>query len=182
LKKNNMSQKIKWSIDPTHTEIGFKVRHMMFTNVSGKFGKYQSTIETESDDFTNAMVEFTADIDSLSTGNTERDQHLLSPDFFDAARFPTLDFTAASFEKLDDGDFKLAGDLTMHGVTKPISLAVEFSGLLKDPWGNSKVAFTVTGKIHRKDWGLVWNAALESGGVLVSDDVSIHAEIQLIKQ
>ncbi len=177
-----MSPKTKWAIDPTHTEIGFKVKHMMFTNVSGKIGKYDSVIETNGDDFTGAIVEFTGDTDSITTGTADRDAHILSPDFFDAAKYPKISFTATSFKKLDEGDFEITGDLTLHGETKPVTLAADFGGLMKDPWGNIKAAFSLSGKINRKDWGLVWNAALETGGVLVSDEVRILAEVQLVKQ
>jgi polyisoprenoid-binding protein YceI len=177
-----MSPKTKWAIDPTHTEIGFKVKHMMFTNVSGKIGKYDSVIETMGDDFTGAVVEFTAETDSITTGTKDRDAHLLSPDFFDAAQFPKLNFIATSFEKLDEGDFEIKGDLTLHGQTKPVKLSADFGGLMKDPWGNIKAAFSITGKLNRKDWGLNWNAALEAGGVLVSEEVKIIAEVQLIKE
>jgi polyisoprenoid-binding protein YceI len=177
-----MSQTTKWAIDPTHTEIGFKVKHMMFTNVSGKINKYDAVIETNGDEFTGAVVKFTGDTNSISTANADRDAHLLSADFFDAAKFPSIDFTAAAFTKLSEGEYQLNGQLTLHGETKPVSLAAEFGGLMKDPWGNIKAAFSITGKINRKDWGLTWNAALETGGVLVSDEVRIIAEVQLIKQ
>ncbi len=177
-----MSQKTKWAIDPTHTEIGFKVKHMMFTNVSGKLLKYDAVVETDGDDFTNAVIEFNAVVDSITTGSADRDAHLLSADFFDAAQFPTLTFKAASLSKLDEGDFELKGDLTIHGITSPVKLIAEFGGLIKDPWGNIKAGFSITGKINRKDFGLTWNAALETGGVLVSEEVKIIAEVQLIKQ
>ena len=177
-----MSQKTAWAIDPVHSEIGFKVKHMMFTNVSGKIAKYDATIETDGDEFNNAVIEFSADADSITTANADRDAHLLSPDFFDVTQFPKLSFKAASFAKLDDTDFELTGDLTLHGITKPIKLATEFGGLMKDPWGNIKAAFSINGKINRKDFGLTWNAALETGGVLVSDEVKIIADVQLVKQ
>ncbi|GAB2825668.1 YceI family protein [Ferruginibacter profundus] len=177
-----MSQKTKWAIDPTHSEIGFKVKHMMFTNVSGKIVKYDATVETDGDEFTNAVIDFSADVDSVTTGNADRDAHLLSPDFFDATQFPKMNFVATSLVKVDDADFELTGDLTLHGVTKSVKLAVEFGGLMKDPWGNIKAGFNISGKINRKDFGLTWNAALETGGVLVSEEVRIIAEVQLIKQ
>jgi len=177
-----MSQKTKWTIDPAHTEIGFKVKHMMITNVTGKITKYNATIETDGDEFTNTAIDFTAAIDSLTTGNADRDKHLLSPDFFDALQYPDLKFAGVSLTKVDEGDFELKGNLTIHGVTKLINFDAEFGGLMKDPWGNIKAAFSVTGKINRKDFGLTWNAALETGGVLVSEEVKIIAEIQLIKQ
>ena len=177
-----MSQQTKWAIDPTHTEIGFKVKHMMFTNVSGKIATYTATIATDGDNFSNAVIDFTADTDSITTGNADRDAHLLSPDFFDATQFPKLNFTATSLTKVDDAEFELTGNLTIHGVTKTVKLAAEFGGLMKDPWGNIKAGFNISGKINRKDFGLTWNAALETGGVLVSDEVRIIAEVQLIKQ
>ncbi|MEO6315236.1 MAG: YceI family protein [Chitinophagaceae bacterium] len=177
-----MSQKTKWLIDAAHSEIGFKVKHMMFTNVSGKITKYEALVETNDDDFTEAMIEFTGDTDAITTGAADRDAHLLSPDFFDAEKFPKIYFNATSIKKMDEGDFQITGDLTMHGQAKPIVLTAEYGGLMKDPWGNIKAAFSITGKINRRDWGLTWNAALEAGGVLVSDEVQIIAEIQLIKQ
>jgi polyisoprenoid-binding protein YceI len=170
----------KWAIDPTHSEIGFKVKHMMFTNVSGKFGTYDATISTEDDDFENANIEFSADISSINTNNTDRDNHLVSGDFFDAEAYPKLTFKATSFTQKGD-DYELTGDLTLKGVTKPITLSTEFSGLMKDPWGNTKAGLNISGKINRKDWGLNYNAALETGGVLISEEVRLNIELQLIK-
>jgi len=172
----------KWVIDPTHSEIGFKVKHMMFTNVSGKFQKFDASIETEGDDFEGAKIHFSGEIDSVSTGNADRDGHLLSADFFDAAQFPTITFESTSFTKVDEGDFELIGNLTLHGQTKSVKLAAEYSGQMKDPWGNTKAGFALSGKINRKDWGLNWNSALETGGVLVSEEVRLAVELQFIKQ
>ncbi|MFV8342374.1 YceI family protein [Flavobacterium sp. XS2P39] len=172
----------KWVIDPTHSEIGFKVKHMMFTNVSGKFLKFDASIEAEDNDFENAKIEFTGAIDSITTGNADRDTHLLSPDFFDAAQFPEIKFNATSFIKINEGEYELVGDLTLHGVTKSVKLAAEYGGLMKDPWGNTKMALSLEGKINRKDWGLNWNSALETGGVLVSEEVRLHIELQFVKQ
>jgi polyisoprenoid-binding protein YceI len=171
----------KWAIDPTHSEIGFKVKHMMFTTISGKFSKFEASIESEDTDFENAKIEFAGAIDSISTGNADRDTHLLSPDFFDAAQFPEIKFAATSFTKINEGEYELIGDLTMHGVTKSVKLPAEFSGLMKDPWGNTKLAFSLDGKINRKDWGLTWNSALETGGVLVGEEVRLNIELQFIK-
>ncbi|HQE33949.1 MAG TPA: YceI family protein [Flavobacterium alvei] len=170
----------KWAIDPTHSEIGFKVKHMMFTNVSGKFGTYDAIITTEDDNFENASFEFSADIDSISTNNTDRDNHLKSGDFFDAENHPKLTFKATSFAK-DGDDYELTGDLTLRGVTKSVKFPTEFSGLMKDPWGNTKAGLNILGKINRKDWGLNWNSALETGGVLVGEEVKMNIELQLIK-
>ena len=172
----------KWLIDPTHSEIGFKVKHMMFTNVSGSFQKYTASIETEGDEFENAKIEFSGDIDSITTGNSDRDTHLLSADFFDAEQFPKITFESTSFKKINPADFELKGNLTLHGVTKPITLETEFSGLMKDPWGNTKAGLILNGKINRKEWNLNWNSALETGGVLVGEEVKLNIELQFIKQ
>lgn len=177
-----MSQNTKWAIDPTHSEIGFKVKHMMFTNVSGKISQYEATIETNGDEFGGANISFSGEASSITTGNPDRDTHLQSADFFDAAQYPQVEFKAASFSKAENETYSLAGDLTLHGITRPVTLSVKYGGLMKDPWGNIKAAFNISGKINRKDWGLTWNSALETGGVLVSDEVRIEAEIQLIKQ
>ena len=172
----------KWAIDPTHSEIGFKVKHMMFTNVSGKFSKFDAAIETEDNNLENAKIEFTGAIDSVTTGNTDRDTHLLSADFFDAAQFPEIKFSATSCAKINEGEYELVGNLTLHGITKSVKLAADYGGLMKDPWGNSKMALALEGKINRKDWGLNWNSALETGGVLVSEEVRLNIELQFVQQ
>lgn len=171
----------KWTIDPTHSEIGFKVKHMMFTNVSGKFDSYEGTIETEENDFTTAKISFSAAIASVDTRNTDRDNHLKSGDFFDAENHPKLTFTGKSFTKVNDHTYELAGDLTIKGVSKEVKLPVEFSGLMQDPWGNTKVGLNIESKINRKEWGLNWNAALETGGVLVGEEVKLIIDLQLAK-
>lgn len=171
----------KWSIDPTHSEVGFKVKHMMFTNVSGKFKTYDAEITTEDDDFTRSEISFSADINSIDTNNTDRDNHLKSADFFDAENHPKLTFKSSSLTKSGD-EYQLTGELSLHGITKTVKLDAEVSGLLKDPWGNTKVAMNISGKINRKDWGLNWNSALETGGVLVGEDVKLNIELQLLKQ
>ncbi len=173
----------KWVLDPSHSELGFKVKHLMVTNVSGSFNNFSVTAETSGDDFANAVVTFSADTTSISTNSEQRDEHLKSADFFDAANFPAITFKATAFEKKGSGEeYELTGDLTIKDVTKSVKLNVEYGGLVKDPWGNNKAGFTVTGKINRKDFGLNWNAMLETGGVMVSEDVKINSEIQLIKQ
>jgi polyisoprenoid-binding protein YceI len=171
----------KWTLDPGHSEVGFKVKHMMITNVSGSFQKFDAKVETQGTDFTTAKIEFTADIDSITTKNADRDTHLKSADFFDAANHPQLKFVSKKIEAVDDDNYTIQGDLTIRGVTQPIKLNAELGGIGKDPWGNEKAGFTVTGKIIRTDYKLNWNAALEAGGVLVGDEVKINAEIQLIK-
>jgi polyisoprenoid-binding protein YceI len=172
----------KWAIDPTHSEIGFKVKHMMFTNVSGKFDSYEGSAETQEDDFTDANFSFSADINSIDTRNADRDTHLKSGDFFDAENHPKLSFTSKSFAKINDNYFELKGDLSIRGISKEVALAVEFSGLMTDPWGNTKVGLNIEGKINRKDWGLNWNSALETGGVLVGEEVKLIIDLQFVKQ
>ena len=174
--------KTKWNLDPAHSETGFKVKHMMITNVSGSFEKFDAQVETDDSDFTTAKIQFTADINSITTGNKDRDNHLKSPDFFDAADYPQLKFISSKLEKIEEEDYVLHGDLTIRDVTKPVKLNVEFGGIGKDPWGNQKAGFTITGKINRTDFKLNWNAALETGGVLVGEEVKLQAEIQLVKQ
>ena len=172
----------KWKIDPSHSEIQFKVRHLMVTNVTGYFRKFDLTVETENDDFNTAKkIEFTADLDSIETNNEQRDAHLKSDDFFSAEKFKQLKFVGNEYRS-DDDDATLTGDLTIRDTTKPIKLNVEFGGSVVDPYGQSKAGFTVTGKISRKEYGLTWNAVTEAGQVVVSDDIKIHCEIQLVKQ
>jgi len=175
--------KTKWTLDPAHSEVEFKVRHLMITNVSGEFKTFSVDVETEGEDFMTAKATFTADIDSITTGADQRDQHLKSADFFDAANHPQLKFVATKYEVVDnDGSYELYGDLTIRGTTKPIKLDVEFGGIIKDPWGNTRAGFSINGKINRKDFGLHWHAVTETGGIVVSDDVKIHCAIELIKQ
>ncbi len=169
----------KWKIDTTHSQIGFKVKHMMFTTVSGTFDKYDATITTQDDNFDNAKVEFSADAESVNTANADRDQHLRSADFFNAEANPKIEFNG-TLVKSGSG-YQLDGNLSMNGQTKKVALPVEFGGIMKDPWGNEKAVMAVEGKISRKDWGLTWNSALEAGGVLVSDDVRVAIELQLVK-
>lgn len=172
----------KWNLDAAHSEVGFKVKHMMITNVSGSFGRYDVKVDTNDNDFTTARIQFTADVNSVTTSNEDRDNHLKSEDFFGATNYPQLKFVSTKLEKKDEENYILHGNLTVKDVTKSIKLDVEFGGIARDPWGNEKAGFTVTGKINRTDFKLNWNAALETGGVLVSEEVKLHAEIQLVKE
>ena len=174
-----MEKHIKWVIDPSHSEILFKVKHLMITHVKGEFRKLEGNLQNVSGDFNKATVQVEIDADSVFTNNEDRDAHLKSPDFLDTARFKKILFKGTDFVKLDEQNYKLTGVLTIKGISKTVHLDVEFGGINKDPWGNSKAGFSVSGKINRKDWGLNWNAALETGGVLVSDEIKINAEIQL---
>ena len=165
----------KWNLDPTHSEITFKVRHMMISNVKGAFNSFSAEIEAEDNTFKNAKVSATVNTDSIDTNNADRDTHLKSADFFNAEANPTITFESSALS--DD----ITGNLTINGVTKPIELDVDFGGINVDPWGNTKAGFTFEGKIKRSDFGLNWNAALETGGVLVSDEVKIAGELQFVK-
>ena len=173
---------ITWKIDPAHSEIQFKVKHLMITTVTGYFRTFDLEVETESDDFTTAKrIEFTADIDSIDTNNDQRDTHLKSSDFFHAEEHGQLKFVGRNYEQTGDAA-QLHGDLTIRGTTKPLTVKVDFGGIVVDPYGQTKAGFTVEGKISRKEFGLVWNAVTEAGQVVVSDDIRLHCEIQLVKQ
>lgn len=169
-----------WTLDPTHSELIFKVKHLMITNVKGEFRSFDASIQGE--DFRTAPVQVTIQADSIFTNNDDRDKHLRSGDFFDVEQFPELRFESVSFKHKEDDEYVLTGNLTIKDVTKEVKLEVEFGGTNKDPWGNEKAGFSIKGKINRKDWGLNWNAALETGGVLVSEEVKIEGEVQFVKK
>jgi polyisoprenoid-binding protein YceI len=171
----------KWTLDPAHAEIQFKVRHLMIAHVTGSFGKFDAAIETTDENFDTSKISFSAEVDSITTNNEQRDGHLKSADFFESSKFPTLTFVSTKFEKVSGEEYVLYGDLTFHGVTKNVKLQVEHGGVIKDPWGNTRTGFTVEGKINRKDYGLVWNAATEAGGVVLGEDIKLHANVQFIK-
>ncbi|MDR3716590.1 MAG: YceI family protein [Puia sp.] len=174
--------KVKWSLDPTHAELQFKVKHLMISNVSGKITKFDAAVETEDEDFTTAKVTLTAEVASITTGNEQRDGHLQSADFFDSAKYPQIKFTATKYEKEGSDEYKVYGDLTIRDITKPVKFDVEFGGITKDPWGHTRAGLTVEGKINRKEFGLTWHAVTEAGGLVVGDDVKLHAELEFIKQ
>lgn len=175
-----METTTKWVLDPTHSELTFKVKHMMITNVKGAFNNF--SIDIEGEDIFDSKVQVKVDASSIDTNNADRDGHLKSADFFDVENFPQITFESTSMEEKDDEEYELKGILTIKGVSKEVKLELEFGGINKDPWGNEKAGFSMSGKIHRKDWGLNWNAALETGGVLVSDEVKISGEFQFVKQ
>ena len=169
-----------WAIDPAHSEITFKVKHLMISNVKGEFRTFEASIDGE--DFTNSTLSAKIDASSISTNNNDRDTHLKSPDFFEVEQFPEITFKSTSLKKGDDDEYKLVGDLTIKVVTKEITLDTEFGGFMKDPYGNEKAGFSINGKLNRKDFRLNWNAALEAGGVMVGNEVKINAEVQFVKQ
>lgn len=171
-----MSTMNKWSIDPTHSEVSFKVKHLVISTVTGYFKSFEGGAEASSDDFQGAKVSFTADINSIDTNQSDRDNHLKSADFFDAEKFPKMSFTGVL------NGSTLTGDLTIKDVTKTVELDVDFGGVVADPYGNTKAGFEIEGKISRKEFGLTWNFVTEAGSVVVSDQVRIVLSVQLVKQ
>jgi len=164
-----------------HSLIQFKVRHLMITNVTGSFQHFDGTIEAEGEDFTQGKVTFSVKVDSIDTTNDDRNGHLKSDDFFSAEKYPEITFTSTSFKKISGEDWDLTGDLTIRDKTKPVTLKVEYGGVAQDFYGNTKAGFTVTGKINRSDFGLVWNGVTEAGSVVVSDEVKVSADLQFVK-
>jgi len=171
----------KWALDSTHSEIQFKVRHLMVSWASGTFKKFEVDVKSQGDDFTTAKIRFTADVNSIDTSNEQRDAHLRNADFFDADNHPQVIFESEKMERLDDEHYKLHGTLTLRGSSKPVVLNVEYGGIMQDPWGNTRTGFTVTGKINRKDFGISFGGVTETGGILLGDDVNINANVEFVK-
>jgi polyisoprenoid-binding protein YceI len=171
-----------FKIDPAHSEITFKVKHLMITNVTGSFGKFDGTLESDVPDYSDAKISFEADIDSIHTNNPQRDGHLKSDDFFSADKFPKLSFVSTGIVKESDEDYKLTGDLTIRDVTKSVTLDVTYGGTTTDPWGQTKVGFEATGKINRKEFGLAFTAVTDAGSILLGDDVKLALSVQFTKQ
>ncbi len=167
-----------WKIDPAHSEIGFKVKHMVISSVPGEFERFEGTVATERPDFGDARIRFEADVDSISTGNGQRDAHLKSPDFFDAATHPKMSFVSTSFTKKGADEYELIGDLTIRGITRRVPLKAAYNGTVKGFDGNM-AAFEISGKLSRKDFGLLWNALTETGGVVVGDEVKLDIIVEL---
>lgn len=179
----NVTEKTtKWVIDPMHSEVQFKVKHLVISTVTGYFHKYDADFTSSKEDFSDAKVTFTADINSITTNNEQRDTHLKSDDFFNAEQHPKMTFVSKELKKTGDDKYKLIGDLTIRDVTKTVELDVEYGGTMVDPYGNTKVGFEVTGTINRKEYGLKWDAVTEAGGAVVSDKVKLIANVQFAKQ
>ena len=172
----------KWVIDPMHSEVQFKVKHLVISTVSGFFKSFAGELITDNDDFENAEIDFTLDIDSIDTNQSQRDEHLKSAEFFDAATYPKISFKSTSFTKTGDDEFALKGDLTIKDVTKPVSLAVEFGGSAADFYGNTKAGFEISGKINRKEFGLTWDGVTEAGSIVVGEDIKLLINVQFAKQ
>lgn len=171
-----------WTIDTAHSSVQFSVRHMMISKVRGQFDKFEGTINLDEQNPANSTVDVKIEAASINTQNADRDNHLRSPDFLNADEFPNLTFKSTKVEQIDDANAKLHGDLTIRDVTKPVVLDVEYAGQAKSPWGTTSAGFSGTTKISRQEWGLNWNAALETGGWLVGDEVTITIELELVNQ
>ncbi len=173
-------QTTKWSLDPTHSEIHFKVKHLLISTVTGQFNRFNASVETEGDDFETAKIHFDAEVNSISTNNEQRDGHLKTGDFFDEANHPQIVFEGNKMEKLDEENYKLHGLLTMKGVSKEVIFDVEFGGKTIDPWGNTRVGYSLSGKINRKEFGVNFSMVSETGSILLGDEVKLYANAEFI--
>lgn len=172
----------KWSIDPTHSEVQFKVKHLVISTVTGTFKKFDGSIVSESEDFSDAKINFTLDVSSIDTNQEQRDGHLKSDDFFSADKFPQIVFNSTSFKKTSGNEYKLIGELTIKGTTKTVELTAEYGGSATDFYGNLKAGFEVSGKVNRKEFGLTWDGITEAGAIVVSDEVKLFFNVQFAKQ
>ncbi|MBX0291329.1 YceI family protein [Hymenobacter sp. HSC-4F20] len=171
-----------WVIDPTHSEVQFKIKHLVISTVTGSFKKFEGQAVTENDSFENARITFALDVNSIDTNQEQRDEHLRNNDFFDAATYPQITFTSTSLTAKGDAEYKLTGNMTIKNVTKPVTLDVEFGGVATDFYGNEKAGFEISGKINRKEFGLTFHAVTEAGSIVLGDDVKLSASVQLVKQ
>jgi polyisoprenoid-binding protein YceI len=174
--------KTLWNVDTMHSEITFKVKHLVISTVTGKFNSFDASLQADGDDFENAVINFSADIDSIDTGVVDRDAHLKSDDFFGAKQFPKMTFESTSFDKIAEGTYKLTGNLTIRDITKEVTLDVDHGGVVVDPYGQTKAGFDLTGAINRKEFGLQWSAVTEAGSIVVGDDVKLQLSVQLVRQ
>lgn len=177
-----MMETTKWILDPTHSELVFKIKHLMISNVSGSFTNFKAEVITNGMDFTDAQINLVAEMSSITTNNEQRDAHLRASDFFEVDKYPELKFKSTKVEKTGEDAFDLYGELTLKGVTKLVKLSAEYNGVAKDPWGGERAGFLITGKINRSDWGVNFNGVLETGGMMLGEEVRIHSEIELVKQ
>lgn len=172
----------KWVVDQSHSSLDFTIKHMMIAKVKGTFHSFEANIEADPSDLTSANIQLSIDLASIDTRNEDRDNHVRSADFFDVEQFPKMTFQSTNIVKKSDDEYAVTGDLTLHGVTRPETFTVTFEGAGKDPWGNEKVGFSGTGIVKRSDYGLTYNAVLETGGVLIGDEVKFTVEIEASKQ
>lgn len=171
-----------WSLDPAHSEVQFKIKHLVISTVTGTFKVFGGSIVAQGEDFENSAINFSIDTNSIDTNQADRDGHLKSDDFFSSEKYPSINFASTAFVKVSETEYKLTGDLTIRDVTKSVTLDAELGGIMVDPYGNTKAGFEVNGKINRKDFGLTWSAVTEAGGVVVSDEVKLHINVQFAKQ
>ncbi len=169
---------IQGVVDPSHSKVQFKVKHLMISNVLGSFKEFEGKASMVENDYSSTVVNFSINAASIDTEASDRDAHLKSADFFDVEKFPKIEFEGKGMTPKDEDNFELKGNLTIKGVSKPVTLSVEFGGIMTDPWGNKKAGFSVTGEINRKDWGMTWNAALEAGGVLVGEKIKLMCDVE----
>jgi polyisoprenoid-binding protein YceI len=177
-----MATVTKWVLDPMHSEVQFKVKHLVISTVSGFFKSFEGSMETENEEFQDAEIDFSLDIDSIDTNQSQRDGHLKSPEFFDAEKYPKITFKSTSLKKKEDDEYRLEGHLTIKDVTKPVTLDVEYGGTTNDFYGNTKAGFEITGKINRKDFGLTWDGITEAGSVVLGEDIKLLINVQFAKQ
>jgi polyisoprenoid-binding protein YceI len=177
-----MATVTKWVLDPMHSEVQFKVKHLVISTVSGFFKSFEGSMETENEDFQDAEIDFSLDIASIDTNQSQRDGHLKSPEFFDAEKYPKITFKSTSLKKKEDDEYTLEGHLTIKDVTKPVTLDVEYGGTTNDFYGNTKAGFEITGKINRKDFGLTWDGITEAGSVVLGEDIKLLINVQFAKQ
>ena len=171
-----------YKIDASHSEVSFKVKHLMISTVTGKFEKFEGTLVTENIDISNANISFEADVNSITTNSEQRDGHLKADDFFNVEQFPKLTFNSTGILKVSDEEYVITGDLTIRDVTKSVDLKVEYNGEIVDPWGQIRLGFEMNGKVNRQDFGLKWSALTEAGGIVLSDEVKLHLNIEMVKQ
>ena len=176
-----LNAQTKWGFDPSHSSVRFAVNHMVISEVEGQFLTYEGTIETSKDDFSDAKINFVVDVASVDTDNEKRDGHLKSADFFETETYPKMTFKSTSIETKAKGKYVVKGNLSLHGVTKEVTLNMSYGGTVKDPWGNTKAGLKVTGNINRTDFGLKYNSVMETGGLLIGEDVAITCKFELVK-
>lgn len=182
LAATTLSAQTNWSVDKSHSKVGFSVTHLVITDVDGFFKEYEAKVTTNGDDFSTANIDFAVNTGSIFTDNDGRDKHLRSDDFFNAEKYPQMVFKGKSMKKVSDNKYKLVGDLTIRDVTKQVELEVKYNGMVKDPWGNTKAGFKVTGEINRFDYNLKWNTAIETGALVVGREVELVIDLQLVKK
>lgn len=175
------AQKTTYGFDKAHTNVRFSIAHMVISEVDGNFSDFDGKVVTSKEDFTDADISFKINVESINTDDAKRDEHLRSPDFFDVANNPEITFESKSMEKISEKEYKLTGDLSMNGKTKSVTLDVKYGGTIVDPWGNTKAGFKITGTINRLDWGLKYNSVMDSGGLLIGEEVDIVCNVELIK-